>query len=116
MASSYLDYAGLEKYNTKIKAELDKKISVGGVAWTDITGKPEIPTKDELTNVYKYKGSVANVAALPAADNTTGDVYNVEDTGMNYAWNGTEWDALGQILEISAITNEQIDALFATES
>ena len=26
---------------------------------------------------------------------SVGDVYNVLDTGMNYAWNGTEWDALG---------------------
>lgn len=26
---------------------------------------------------------------------TAGDVYNAIDTGMNYAWTGTEWDALG---------------------
>lgn len=27
--------------------------------------------------------------------NQTGDVWNVQDTDMNYAWTGTEWDALG---------------------
>ena len=26
---------------------------------------------------------------------SNGSVYNVLDTGINYAWNGTEWDALG---------------------
>lgn len=49
----------------------------------------------KLGSVYKYKGSKANESALPSSGNTEGDVYNVEDTGMNYAWDGTKWDALG---------------------
>lgn len=61
-----------------------------------------------VTNMYKYKGSVATVSALPASGNTTGDVYNVEESGMNYAWNGTAWDALGEIFTITAITNAEI--------
>lgn len=69
--------------------------------------------KSDITNVYKYKGSVATSSALPSSNQTTGDVYNVEDTGMNYAWNGTAWDALGEILTIESITNAEIDAMFA---
>lgn len=68
--------------------------------------------KSDITNVYKYKGSVATSSALPSSNQTTGDVYNVEDTGMNYAWNGTAWDALGEILTIESITNAEIDAMF----
>lgn len=49
----------------------------------------------KISSVYRYKGSVANQAALPSSDNVTGDIYNCEDTGMNYAWNGEAWDALG---------------------
>ena len=30
---------------------------------------------------------------------------------MNYAWTGTAWDALGQLLEIQSITNGEIDAI-----
>ena len=56
-----------------------------------------------VTSAYKYKGSVATVSALPASDNTTGDVYDVQATGMNYAWNGTAWDALGQLVDTSAL-------------
>lgn len=68
--------------------------------------------KSDLTNVYKYKGSVAAVANLPASGNTAGDVYNVEDTDMNYAWNGSAWDPLGELFSIESITNEEIDAMF----
>ena len=67
-----------------------------------------------VTNMYKYKGSVATVSALPSSDNTTGDVYNVEATGMNYAWNGTAWDALGEIFTITSISNSEIDTIVAS--
>lgn len=60
--------------------------------------------KEDLVNVYKYKGTVANEAALPPSDNTTGDIYNVEDTGMNYAWDGSKWDALGSNTKYSNAT------------
>lgn len=67
--------------------------------------------KSDVTSVYKYKGSVENEAALPNSDQTVGDVYDVKDTGMNYAWNGTAWDPLGQKMEISAIDNGTIDSI-----
>ena len=53
--------------------------------------------KSDLVNVYRYKGSRATTTLLPTTDLTVGDVYNVEATGMNYAWTGTDWDALGMI-------------------
>lgn len=67
--------------------------------------------KSDIASMYKYKGSVATVSALPSSDNTTGDVYNVESTGMNYAWNGSAWDALGETFSITAITNAEIDTI-----
>ena len=54
-----------------------------------------------VSSVYKYKGSVASYSNLPASGNTTGDVYDVQDTGMNYAWNGTKWDELGSEVDLS---------------
>ena len=73
-----------------------------------------------VSSAYKYKGSVANQAALPAGADT-GDVYDTQDTGMNYAWNGSAWDALGTYVDMSlywakadlvAMTTAEIDALF----
>lgn len=70
--------------------------------------------KSDITNMYKYKGSVATVSLLPSTGQTSGDVYNVEANGMNYAWNGTEWDALGEIFTITSISNSDIDTIVAS--
>lgn len=67
-----------------------------------------------VSGAYKYKGSVATVSALPSSGNTTGDIYNVESSGMNYAWNGNAWDALGETFTITAITNAEIDTIVAS--
>ncbi len=109
------------------QANVIETIQVNGTAQT-VSGKAvniTVPTtvaslsdasnyalKSDLTNVYKYKGSVAAVANLPSSGNTAGDVYNVEDTDMNYAWNGTAWDPLGELISIESITNAEIDAMF----
>lgn len=69
--------------------------------------------KSDISGLYKYKGSKANYALLPATGNEVGDVWNVEDTGMNYAWTGDGWDALGAMFEIEAITNTEIDVITA---
>lgn len=70
--------------------------------------------KSDLASVYRYKGSVATTSALPSSGQTAGDVYNVEADGMNYAWTGTGWDALGASIEVTAITNDEIDQILAT--
>jgi hypothetical protein len=69
--------------------------------------------KSDIANVYKYQGSVTGLEQLPGENNTAGDVYNVEETGMNYAWTGSQWDALGQLISITCLTNEEIDAILA---
>ena len=70
--------------------------------------------KSDITNVYKFKGSVATESALPTEGNVNGDVWNVTDTDMNYAWNGTTWDPMGSTLTVQYITNEQIDEIMAS--
>lgn len=60
-----------------------------------------------VASAYKYKGSVATVADLPASGNVAGDVYDVQSTGVNYAWTGTAWDALGSYMDTSAFWTSQ---------
>lgn len=55
---------------------------------------------------YTFKGSVATVNDLPALGNEVGDIYDVRNTDMNYAWTGTAWDALGQIVDVQALEDE----------
>ena len=54
-----------------------------------------------LSTVYKFKGSVASKDSLPSGA-SQGDVYNVTDTGVNYAWTGTAWDALSGIEQVDS--------------
>lgn len=86
----------------------------GLMSAADKTTINSLPTtyakKSDISGVYKFKGSVASVSNLPESA-TAGDVYNVEDSGMNYAWDGDSWDALGGTIEIDAITNSEIDSI-----
>lgn len=84
---------------------------------TNATLSSTYAKKSEITNMYKYCGSVASSDKLPTTGQRVGNVYNIEaaskygGAGMNVAWNGTAWDPLGEIFTITAITNAQIDAI-----
>lgn len=92
--------------NVNIEVPTDEDIARTFVNMMD---ENELQTYDDVqyqinqavSSVYKYKGSVATYSALPSSGNTTGDVYNVEDTGMNYAWDGTAWDSQGGTVDMS---------------
>ncbi len=47
------------------------------------------------SNAFEFKGQVANVAALPATGNTTGDTWLTVDTNLMYSWDGGNWVPLG---------------------
>ena len=62
--------------------------------------KTEIDSK--ISSVYVYKGSVATKNDLPKEGMKIGDVYDIKETGMNAAWNGTEWDELGVKVDLTS--------------
>ena len=66
------------------------------------TFRSEVDTEitEKLSKVYRPCGSVANFESLPT-DAEIGDVYNLLDTGVNWAWTGTEWDSLAGIIDVS---------------
>ena len=81
-------------------------------------------TKTDITalaKALKYKGSVANYAALPT-DAEIGDVWNVQaadkthgvKAGENVVWNGTDWDNLGGTCDMSEYTKTEDLAAVAT--
>ena len=65
----------------------------------------------QVSSVYHYKGSCL-AADLPVADNKVGDTWNLEDAssygpqGINVAWDGTKWDALGGDLTPDAVPTD----------
>lgn len=91
--------------DTTIKADIEKKANS-----EDVYTKDEVDLK--VSSVYRYKGSVANKEALPTENLTTGDVYNLEDTGMNVAYTGEEWDDLGSSVDLTSYyTKTEVDNL-----
>lgn len=73
--------------------------------------------KSDIAGMYKYKGSVADATKLPTTGQVTGDVYNIVAAsvyggpGANVAWDGTRWDSLGEIFQITSMTASDIDAI-----
>lgn len=67
------------------------------------TAEMEAAIGQAVASAYVYKGSVATVADLPASGNTAGDVWDVQATGVNYAWTGSAWDALGSYVDTTVL-------------
>ena len=91
--AEFLDFTGLTHFKDKMDSANEKK-------FLEIADVDSV-IADKLTNVYTYKGSVESVDLLPKSGNKVGDVYDVAN-GMNYAWNGKAWDALGDLVEIDS--------------
>lgn len=98
-----------------IANKADKATTLAGYGITDAYTKTEVDGM--VGSAFHYKGSVANEEALPASDNKQGDVYNVEDTGANYAWDGAKWDKLSENIDLSSyLTKEEASDIYATAS
>lgn len=105
--SKYLDDVGVKYLWARTKAHVAEEIT---------------SIKNEFGSVYSWKGSVdtlAELKAIPESELRVGDVYNVKESGMNYAWTGEKdsdkydegWDPLAGIIEIPTLTTEDIDKL-----
>lgn len=87
MAQTYLDLEGLTYF--KEKQDLLNASTYATTSYVNTL------VDNNVASAYKYKGSKDAVASLPSTGNSVGDVWNVTATDMNYAWNGSAWDALG---------------------
>lgn len=70
-------------------------------------------TKTELASALNYKGAKANLEEIEAiTDAKTGDIYVATDSGIEYIWNGENWDALGNTIDLSGyVTKVEIGTL-----
>lgn len=105
MANQFLDITGLSKFKQNMDTANEEKF-VKNSELNDLID-------NKIISVYTYKGSVNDISELPEEDNKVGDVYDVGN-GMNYAWDGSKWDALGNP-SVEAISDSAIDELFTIE-
>ncbi len=111
-------YAKEDHVHPSDTTKADKATTLAGYGITDAYTKTQIDNK--LTSAMHYKGSVPTAADLPSSGNEAGDFYNVADTGENYAWAPAEgneaahWDVVGNIIDLQAISNSEIDTIVAS--
>lgn len=109
------DKTTVESLTTTVDGKANKATTISGYGITDAYTKTEVDAK--VSSVYKYKGSVANEAALPTEGQVVGDVYNLEDTGMNVAWTGEGWDKLGSVVDLTPyLTKEDAGKTYAAKA
>ena len=91
-------------------ATADKTISiVVPTKVSDLTNDSGFITNQSLATVMDWKGTKATVSALPATGNKNGDVWHVTADNMEYAWNGSAWEALGSSTDMSGyVTTDQL--------
>lgn len=103
--STYETKTNVSAINTKV-GQLEGKFA-------QYYDKKQVDAK--VSSVYRYKGSVVNHAALPQSNQVVGDVYNVEDTGVNVAWDGKKWDDLGGTTDLSGyLSKSEASSTYAT--
>lgn len=89
---------------------------------TTATADTTYAKKSDISNIYKFKGTKTTYAGLPTTGVVTGDVWNITNAdaehgikaGDNVAWNGTAWDNLSGVTDLSGYTTKDTtDAISA---
>lgn len=84
-------------------AILNKPTTLAGYGITDAMTITEIETaiNNAIASAFTYKGVKATVTNLPTTGNTVGDVWHVNANSGQYVWNGSSWDELGSLVDLS---------------
>lgn len=122
------DFVTMDSFNNDVSIlteEINRKLD-DTVAASTYLRKDDANTtyakKTDITNIYKFKGTKTNYADLPTTGVVTGDVWNITNAnaehgikaGDNVAWNGTAWDNLSGVTDLSGYaTTTTTDAISA---
>lgn len=120
----------VKKLGYQTAQQVETAITGKGYATTSVVDSKVGAAKSELqqkidaavASAFTYKGVKATKGELPGEGNKVGDVWHVTADSNEYAWDGAKWEALGGSVDLSAymlktdmaaITNDEIDKLFA---
>ena len=111
--------------DTELENTISSSMSTVSAALNQKADASSVYTKTEidqkLVGAMNYKGTKATTAALPSSGNVQGDVWHVTADGSEWAWNGSAWEELGTVIDLSGYvessdlglaTNADIDGLF----
>ena len=90
---------------TGLPSKADKATSLAGYGITDAYTKTEIDGK--LASAMHYKGTKATVAEVKALTGMqAGDVWHVTADGSEWAYNGSSWEELGTVIDLSSYATQ----------
>jgi hypothetical protein len=71
----------------------------------------------KVSSVFRWQGTKDTTDDLPSTNNTTGDVWHVTADSGEYAWDGSEWQDIGGIVDLSAYaTTSYVDTAIANKT
>ncbi len=97
LADGVVRYDSSQTLNASQKTQA--RTNIGAADASDTYTKDEVDAK--VSSALIFKGSVATYDDLPTEGNVTGDMWNVLDTGANYAWTGEAWDKLSETIDLT---------------
>lgn len=97
LADGVVRYDSSQTLNASQKTQA--RTNIGAADASDTYTKAEVDAK--VSSALIFKGSVATYDDLPTDGNVTGDMWNVLDTGANYAWTGEAWDKLSETIDLT---------------
>lgn len=97
LADGVVRYDSSQTLNASQKTQA--RTNIGAADASDTYTKAEVDAK--VSSALIFKGSVATYDDLPTDGNVTGDMWNVLDTGANYAWTGEAWDKLSETVDLT---------------
>lgn len=130
-------YSSAGAVSSALDAKVDKVSGSSLVSDSEIAKLAEFPAYSEVTSTvdskiaaavasnFKYMGVASNYTDLPASDAEgleVGHVYHVttkdgKTVNAEYAWNGTAWEELGSVIDLSNYyTSAQVTSAIAASS
>lgn len=97
LADGVVRYDSSQTLNASQKTQA--RTNIGAADASDTYTKAEVDAK--VSSALIFKGSVATYDDLPTDGNVTGDMWNVLDTGANYAWTDEAWDKLSETVDLT---------------
>lgn len=99
-----------ENYST-VTALIDAKADPSDItdALNNYYTKGEVDGK--VASVFTYKGTKATEGELPGSEQKVGDVWHVTEGSKEFAWDGSKWEELGGVVDLSNYyTKEEADS------
>ena len=94
---------------------VEKTTTVAGLPLSSNIAATDLKNALGVGSAYTYKGVVADTTALSnITTKTTGDCYYVTAATSTYAWNGTEWQSIGQTIDASLYQTKTDNSLATT--